>query len=399
MTPVNVMAVDSEHVWDRTAWGWHVAFGVFAVVTAVLVVTGQGTPAGRRAVVLALLAVMCAWYAGTGARVLHSQPRGPLGQWYLGVAVPLTITMFVLAPPTSVMLFALYPHIWSLLPTRQAVWATAATTVSVSAAVLLTGGPQALGGAAVVFVLGLLVALVMGLWISKIIDQSMERARLAADLAATRTELAAASRQAGILAERERLARDLHDTLAQGSTSVLMLLQAARNALGRDAAGCERHLELAERTTRENLGEIRSLVAALTPARLDGVPLLSALERLAEAIGQETGIAATVSVTGTARALPLDREVTLLRVAQEALANVRRHSQATVSRVEVGYHEDRVTLAVIDNGRGFDPARPAGFGLDGLRSRIREAHGELSLDTALGTGTRLAVSLPAGGGQ
>ncbi len=391
--------MDSEHVWDRTAWGWHLAFGVFAAVTAVLVVTGQGVADGRRAVVLALLAVLCAWYAGTGARVLHARPRGRLGGWYLAVAVPLTVAMFVLALPTSVMLFALYPHIWSLLPTRQAVWTTAATTVSVSAALPLVGGPQALGAAAIVFVLGLLVALLMGLWISKIIEQSVERARLAADLAATRTELAEASRQAGMLAERERLARDLHDTLAQGSTSVLMLLQAARGALGRDAAGCERHLELAERTTRENLGEIRSLVAALTPARLDGVPLLSALERLAEATGQETGIAATVSVSGVARALPLDREVTLLRVAQEALANVRRHSRATASRVEVGYHEDRVTLTVTDDGCGFDPAGPTGFGLDGLRSRIREAHGELSLETAPGTGTRLAVSLPAGGGR
>src|SRR5207249_2071503 len=145
---------------------------------------------------------------------------------------------------------------------------------------------------------------VIGLWVSKVVEQSTLRARLVAELTATRSELAAVSRQAGILAERERLARDLHDALAQGQTSVLLLVRAARAALSRDPADCARQLALAERVTSENLGEIRTLVGALTPTGLDGVSLPAAVRRLAERIGAELDIAVQVDTIGAFRELP-----------------------------------------------------------------------------------------------
>ena len=388
----------SDHVWDRTKVGWHVAFVVFALVSAVLVIGDDVASSGRRATVLVLLVGLCAWYAATGARVLHEHPQRRLGLVYIVVAAPVTVIMFAVMPATSVMLFSLYPQIWALLPTRQAVWATAATTLSVGAVMSVAGwfGGNELGAALIVVVVGLLLALVLGLWITKIIEQSQDRARLVSELAATRTELATVSHEAGVLAERERLARDLHDTLAQGSTSVLFLLQAARTALHRDVAECEGHLTLAEQTTRESLAEIRALVAALTPAGLDGTSLPAALERLTSRIEQELGIDATMTTVGDHRSLPSSSEVVLLRTTQEALANVRKHAEATEVTVELGYHEDRVTLQVADNGRGFQPdARPAGgFGLNGLRERVRGAGGELRLETAPGAGATVLVSLP-----
>jgi signal transduction histidine kinase len=389
-----------NHVWDRTKVGWHVAFMVFAVVAAALVAADDEAPGWRRVTTLVLLACLCVWYAGTGARVLHEEPHRRLGLVYVAVAGPVTVVMFAVMPATSVMLFGLYPQIWSLLPAGRAVVTTAATTLSVGAVVVVFGGfgDNALGEAVIIVVVGLLLALLLGLWITKIIDQSRDRARLVSELAAARTELAAANHEAGVLAERQRLARDLHDTLAQGSTSVLFLLQAARTTLHGDAARCERHLVLAEQTTRENIAEIRALVAALTPTAFEGASLPVALERLTGRIGQELGIRNTMTTTGTHRRLPASCEVVLLRVAQEALANVRKHAQATAVTIELGYHDDRVTLRVTDDGRGFDPdTRTAnGFGLDGLRDRVRASDGDLTVDTAPGAGVAVLVSLPAG---
>ncbi len=385
----------SDHVWGRTKVGWHAAFGVFALVGAVLVTVDSAASGTRRIVTLVLLVGLCAWYAGTGARVLHADLPSRLGLVYLAVAGPVTIALFALMQATSILLFALYPQIWSMLPTRWAIWSTATVTVSVGAVLLMNGE---FGAAVLMIVIGSAVALVLGLWITKIIEQSRERARLVTELDATRTELAAVSHAAGVLAERERLARDLHDTLAQGSTSVLLLLSAARAAVGNDTAACRRHLDLAEQSTRDNLGELRTLVVAMTPPRLDGVSLPAALRRLTDQLGQELSIQPAMTVSGTHRALPAASEVNLLRVTQETLANVRRHSGATAVTVELGYHDDGVTLRIADDGRGFDPTtQPVGFGLHGLSNRVREAAGELSVQAAPGAGVTVLVRLPTDG--
>jgi signal transduction histidine kinase len=202
--------------------------------------------------------------------------------------------------------------------------------------------------------------------------------------------------QAGVLAERERLARELHDTLAQGENSVLLLVRAAQAALNRDPADCARHLALAEQTAGENLGEIRALVAALSPVALDGVSLPDALRRLADRVAAELGIPVSVEVAGRHRDLPASVEVPLFRAAQEALANVRKHARAGTVRVRLHYRSDEVSLRVTDDGRGFDPGAPSGFGLAGLRTRVAQAGGVVSVDTAPGAGVALTASLPVG---
>lgn len=378
-------------VWERTKVGWHVAFGVFVVATAVVLVVDDTTPDLHRWIALMLLAGMCAAYVCVGSRALHAAANTPRSWAYLGIAGPVAVAMFALTPVASVMLFVLYPQIWSMLPARRASWVTAAVTVGVGAVVAVGGE---LGIAAISFAVGLVGAPVLGLWISKIIEQSGERARVLAELAATRTELAAVSHEAGVLAERERLAGDLHDTLAQGATSVLLLLGAARAALHRDLAESERHLDLAEQTTRENLAELRTLVAELTPPALDGVSLPAALARLTDRLRAESGMAVTMAVTGTHRELPVACEVTLLRVTQESLSNVRRHSGATTVTVDLAFGDDDVTLRIADDGRGFDPDhRPTGFGLDGLHERVHRVAGDLTVRAAPGDGVTVLVRL------
>ena len=383
----------TEHVWDRTRIGWHIAFGVLVVLAAVLV--GIDTaPAGIRLATVILLGVLCLVYVLLGVRVLHTQHQ-PQGLVYVVLAGALILAMFALRPSTGVLLCIFYPQLWCLLPARRAVAATVTMVVAVGVMMAIFAA-AGWGFATITIVIGLVVALAIGLWVSKILEQSIARARLVAELDATRSELAEVSRQAGVLAERERLARDLHDTLAQGENSVLLLVRAAQVALSRDPADCARHLALAEQTASENLGEIRALVGALSPVALDGVSLPDAVRRLADRVGAELGIAVLVEVVGAHRDLPASVEVPLFRAAQEALANVRKHAGACEVLVRLDYRPDEVTVRVTDNGRGFDPSAPCGFGLAGLRTRVTQAGGMVSVETAPGAGVALTASLPVG---
>ncbi|MGW6933139.1 sensor histidine kinase [Lentzea sp. NPDC054927] len=364
--------MSSEDAWDRTKVAWHVTFAVFALVGVVLVLA-EDRP---QPVALVLLAALSVWYWRVGAPL----QRDARGVRYVAVAIPLVVAMFALVPALSVLFFALYPHIWSLLQPRLAIWATALTSMSIGVIVLVTGrfSKDSVGAAVIIF-LSVIPAVMLGLWIARIIAQSRERA-----------ELADVSHEAGVLTERERLARDLHDTLAQGATSVLLLLRAARTAT--DPVLRDHHLALAEQTTAENLAEIRALVAALTPAALNGAALPAALERLTARLGRELGLTASMKVEGEYRPLPPNSEVTLLRVTQEALANVRKHAHASNVTVSLDYSSG-VELSVTDDGRGFGPDTPHGYGLDGLRDRVRDAGGVFEIRSTPGEGVRVHVRL------
>jgi signal transduction histidine kinase len=244
-------------------------------------------------------------------------------------------------------------------------------------------------------VLGLAFSVVFGTWISRIIEQSRERAQLIERLEAAQAELAEVSRQAGTLAERQRLAGEIHDTLAQGLTSIVMLLQAADTEICSSPAEARRHVGLATQTAREGLAEARAMVATLNPADLDAGPLHEALGRLADRIGAELGIAVRFEVRGPARPLPANAEVVLLRAAQEALANVRKHAHATDVRVILAYEPHNVRLDIRDDGAGFDPEQVnGGYGLRGMRSRILQVGGSLLVRARPGAGTSLSVEVP-----
>ncbi|MEO3867615.1 sensor histidine kinase [Nonomuraea sp. B12E4] len=385
--------------WHRTVPGWHLAFATLAVLTAGLVVTGDaGPPAAERSTALFVLVLLCGWYGATGARALH-RDHSRLGVVYLAGAVPLSAALFAVAPSGALMSFMLYPHIWALLPLRRAIGATVASVLSMAVVMVVRGDAygQDLPSVMVVAAVALLAALVLGLWITRIIEQSRQRARLVEELAATRAELAEVSREAGALAERERLAREIHDTLAQGFTSVLLLLEAAK------AGTCERdqaargHLDQARRTAMDNLAEARALVAALPPPQLRGASLPDALGGLIERFEAETALDAAFTVTGTPRRLTPNEEVVLLRVTQEALANVRKHASGA-GRLEgvLAYGTEGVTLRISDDGQGFDPGDAGtGFGIGGMRDRVTEVGGILTFGPARPAGTLVQVELPS----
>ncbi len=211
------------------------------------------------------------------------------------------------------------------------------------------------------------------------------------------------ARRSGELGERERLAHEIHDTLTQGFASIVMNLEAAEGSLEKDPASARRHMGAARRTARENLVEARRIVRALQPEALEEAPLPEVLARLAEKWSEGGGATAGVTVTGAPRPLSPEAEVTLLRAAQEALTNIRKHARASRAVLTLSYMEDRVALDVRDDGVGFDPdGMPAilgkggagGFGLKAMRERAERSGGTLLVESEPGRGTTLAVELP-----
>jgi len=216
------------------------------------------------------------------------------------------------------------------------------------------------------------------------------------ELRSARKELA----RLAVVEERLRLSREIHDTLAQGFAGIVTHAAPARRALAEDPNAARRHLDQIDRTAREGLAESRRLVWGLRPEPLRDATLPEALERLAVRFGGKTGIAVRVSVAGAPEPLAPEVEVTLLRVAQEALENVRKHAGAGRVALTLSHLEDAVALDVRDDGGGFDPGGfdAGGAGLRGMRERVGSLGGTLHLESSPGGGTTLAVEVPIGHG-
>ncbi len=200
-------------------------------------------------------------------------------------------------------------------------------------------------------------------------------------------------REAGILQERQRLAREIHDTLAQGLTGIVAQLEAAAQARssGTDDTG---YLDAAAQLARQNLDEARRSVRAIGPGELEGARLPDALAHVTDGWSRRTRIPVAFTTTGDVRPMHAEVEVTLLRAAQEALTNVAKHADATRVGLTLSYMEDLVTLDVRDDGVGFDRQR-GGFGLTGMRQRVHGVGGALAVESAPGEGTAISASVPA----
>jgi signal transduction histidine kinase len=373
-------------VWDRGIVLWDLAFFVAVAVGVVIVLGTNGLDTAARVRAVSALVVLAGWYAVFGARALHGRST-TLGLVYVAGMIPLFLFAIAQYDTLGFLLFVLYAQPWTLLDRISLIVAAdGALAVGVGAVALLVfhdSWPAALAQSGI----SLGFALLFGFWIFRIIGQSIDRRTVIAELERTREELAAVSHRAGVLAERERLAREIHDTIAQGFTSVVVLLELAESEVDTDPAAARRRLATARETARQNLAEARALVAALTPVDLQAAPLPEAIGRLVDRFGAETGLPARLTVTGEPRSLPANTEVVLLRAAQEALTNVRKHAGA--SRVEVSL--DGAVLVVADDGAGFDPAAPTGgYGLAGMRGRVEEIGGTVSIASGP-SGTRVEV--------
>lgn len=237
-----------------------------------------------------------------------------------------------------------------------------------------------------------LVAIAIGLGYRALSLESRERQRLIEELLETQRQLTTSEHDKGVLSERTRLAGEIHDTVAQGLSSIQMLLHAAERS---DPAGPGvEHIRLARDTAAVNLAEARRFVRELTPPSLAESGLPAALNRL-----DSTQLRVPVSVDGPVRPLPMPIQTALLRIAQGALANVAKHAGTDTASITLAFVGDGVRLEVSDAGIGFDPATLSddaaedSFGFAVMRRRMRELSGTLTIRSALGEGVQVVATI------
>jgi signal transduction histidine kinase len=346
---------------------------------------------------LVLLGAMVVWYLVLGRRVVADHRESWRGWLFHAVLLALFVGALALdESAVSLLLFALCPLAYLTVRFRRAHAVVGAYAFSPAAVGAAIEGPRVLPILVMIGVVSTTVSVVIGETTARVEIRSDERAALIRELEASRAEVARLSHEAGIAAERQRLAGEIHDTVAQGLSSVVMLVEAADAALDRDPTATRDHLRLAARTARDNLDETRAIVAALTPAALVTAPLADALRRLVDGFAATTGTAATLATLGEQRRLPTGTEVVLLRVVQEALNNVRKHAGATTVSVELETSQGTATVRVRDDGVGFDSSvAEQGYGLGGMRARVAQIGGTLTITTSPGEGTTIVTEVPA----
>lgn len=361
--------------------------------------TSSDISTARQWVALCLCGLWAVWYALVGAPTLMTDEPSWRARTYVVGALCIALALLALVPEISWAAFVLVPQIFALLHRiLEAIVAVALFLIGFGAVVFWQfddSGTQPWALIISLFV-SFVFAVVVGVWISGIIVQSRQRAGLIEELESARAKLATLNHETGVAAERERLSREIHDTLAQGFTSIVMLLEAAEATLVRDPVKAREQLSLARTAARENLAESRSLIVALSPPNLREQGLVGALTRLTERLDAEmNGVSTQLTVEGEERPLSPATEVVLLRAAQEALSNVRKHSSAHAVTVTLDFDAGDTTLTVRDNGCGFAAdSTGGGFGLHGMRTRVADIDGSLSVSSWPGRGTTVRVSVP-----
>lgn len=348
---------------------------------------------GTRSTTLALLSVLALCYPLTG-----NVPGDPVVRRtaFLGVlAAGIGAVSYAMDGAASLLIVSL-PHFWIFAgsPRRAVVLsgAAVAATVAGDAARSAPDGPP-LSGNSVAALIGYAAGVLFGLWMHRVVGRHDERARLlAADLADAERRLAEAQRRQGAADERERLAREIHDTLAQGLASIVVLAEAARNGLRTDPDRSAQQLTSIERTARENLTEARVLVGAAAQGSVAPASIARTLRRILDRFAEDTGL--TVSAELPDVECDQTTRIALLRCTQESLANVRKHAAASTVGIVLERRPHGVELEITDDGRGFTAGAARGFGLAGMRGRLAELGGELTVTSSPGDGTRVFAMIP-----
>ncbi|MET7422070.1 sensor histidine kinase [Dactylosporangium sp. NPDC005555] len=375
------------------------------LVGLLMLVSGRAVAGGGAHVwlVVAVAGVLALTYGG-GVWFGRVRASRRAGRVWLAAVVAVWLVLLALSADGVWVAFPLYFLQLHLLPRRAGVAAVLGTAI-----VAITGFAAHAGALTLAIavgpILGAAVAVAVVRGYQALYRESERRRQLIEELTATRADLAAAQHAAGMLAERERLAREIHDTLAQGLSSIQLLLRAAERALPDTASTAARHVAQARQAAVDNLAEARRFVAALAPPALDDAGLVEALEQLCATTTARHRITARLHRTGEPVPLSSATEIALLRIAQSALSNVVRHAGADTVDVTLSYLGDQVALDIVDDGTGFGPAQLAatepsngGFGLAAMRARAHALGGTLTIEATGGHGTALAVQVPTGAG-
>ncbi|KAA9111413.1 sensor histidine kinase [Microbacterium rhizomatis] len=369
---------------------------LFVGLSVLVVVRALVAPTDASVTVIVMTVLLVVTYALGAVLARPARARGPLSFVWLALLTIEWVVLVWVSPDAAYLVFPLFFLYLHLLGRG---WGSLAVLVSTVVAICALGlhSGWTVGGVVGPLV-GAGVALLIGLGYQSLAREARQREALVAELLATQGLLAATEHESGVLAERARLAREIHDTLAQGLSSIQMLLHAAERAdPGRP--GIE-HIRLARETAAANLAEARRFIRELTPPQLDDQTLGGALRRLARTQWATRGLDVQVRVSDTIT-LPMHLQTALLRIAQGAIANVIQHAHATAATIEIAIVDDQLRLTVSDDGTGFDPRvalqemgdRSDSFGLRATSERVEQLGGTLAIDAAPGQGTTLAVDL------
>lgn len=382
--------------WARWLPAWHGLFyGVLAATTLIALINPDRTFA--RADLALPVAALILWHLLTVFASWGGRER-PWAKsifwlapyWAVGSALWFNLTGYDML--YFILLSGLIPQLFIFVPLR---WAVVGVTLLAGSILYRLGEVQLENLIWWLLLLGLVTVsgTILAHFISDIIRQSEERKHLLEELERTRRELAQAERQAGVLQERQRLAREIHDTLAQGFTSIVMNLEAAEGS--KDESVQQHYLAQAKQMARTSLAEARNFIWELRPIALEK----HAFERgLREVIDQWATIhqtPAALIIIGTCTNLAERTEHAILRIVQEALANIRKHARASRVTVTLTYLPQSVLLDIQDEGVGFDPQMVhSGFGLPGMRERAAGVGGMLTIESVPGEGTTIVLEMP-----
>ncbi|MDR6438347.1 signal transduction histidine kinase [Paenarthrobacter nicotinovorans] len=400
----------------------HVGFAVLLLVAVVRLLAGVGTAGAPSSVAIAaglgLSAVLALVYlAGTVLEKRYAGDAGrfnptPYARWWLGAVMLLWLLLLLVSGDFAWVAFPLFFLQLHLLPRRLALPAIALSTALLVGALWFHSRDSVDGGLQPAMVLGpvfgAVFAVVTGLAYRALFLEAENQRTVADDLRRTRAELAQTQHDAGMLAERERLAREIHDTLAQGFSSIVLMGRSAEKALDDgDTSVAKERLKMVQDTASGNLAEARSFVRGLRSPDLEQSGLVDTLRRLCEkteteAAARGTSLRCRFELVGTPVELPNTFQTTLLRAAQASLANVWAHAQASTAVVTLSFPGTEVTLDVFDDGVGFESSTAAGtargdgtgVGLMSLRERLAALDGSLEVESAPGEGTVVAVRVP-----
>lgn len=405
----------------------HLGFAVLLLVAVVRLLIGAASPLALGAGMVLSLLLAAVYLAGTLLEKRHAadparfNPK-PFALRWLGAVTLLWLLLLLVSSDFAWVAFPLFFLQLHLLPLRWALPAIGASTALLVGALWFHSrgaGGTGDGGMQLAMVLGPVLgaafAVVTGLAYRALYFEAEHQRRAAEELRRTRAELARSQHDAGVLAERERLAREIHDTLAQGFSSIVLMGRSAAKALDAgDPDTVRSRLQTVQETAAANLDEARNFVRGLRPPELERSGLAETLRRLcvkteSEAAARGTSLHCRFELDGTPVDLPNAYQTTLLRAAQSSLANVWAHAKARTAVVTLSFLDAEVTMDVFDDGVGFDPAvvLPAaaargdgsGTGLKSLRERLLALGGSLAVESAPDDGTVVAIRLPLSEGS
>lgn len=373
------------------------------VYLLVMLVTGLALApptTARSWLMVALLVVFTAVYS-IGARRTLRHRAGPDGSWsalaYLAPSIAVWACTFALGPETVWVAFGLdFAVLYALPFVGGLIVLVLVTAVGVLGYTAWSSDPMP--GEVAGPVIGALVALAVVVTVRALQREVDRRTRLARQLATARDTIAEQTRAATTAAERDRIARELHDTVAQSNLSIHLLLDAADVALDRQDTQEARGLVQEARAAAARTGmQTRRFVDAADPEVPSGAALRDELQRLVADAGRVGRTQITLRdeiMDGELEALPRSTARAVLRLVESLLANTVQHAEASRTMVTLEVHGDEVMLDVVDDGRGFIPEQVAGFGLRSARARAASAGGTLLIESAPGSGTAVQVVMP-----